>query len=179
MKKVFVIDSEPVPSAPMGRFLPRDIVVKLYPESNIQRLKYIFKYNTPQELPEGEAIELLKRFPSVSLVDDTGKETVVDDYERLPEFKLSGDEGRKDLALIMKRLLLKMPAPPAKSEVIIDIINGQIAIGKNPLTDEGMKAYEEDLRVEAEKRREKRSQELREHSLKILHGKEAEDVNVS
>ncbi len=176
MKKVLIIDSEPVLNAPMGRFLPREIVVKLYPESNIQRLKYIFKYNTAKEVPECEAIELLQRFPSMSLVEPEERK-----YERIEDFELTGEEKRKDLTLIVKRLLLKCPFPPPKNVDLIDMINGQLAIGNYPLSEEGMEAYEKDVEIAAKKRREEINIENRERNIEMGIGfqKEGEDVNIS
>ena len=176
MKKVFLIDSEPVLNAPMGRFLPREIVVKLYPESNIQRLKYIFKYKTPKELPECEAIELLQRFPSMSLVGAEERK-----YERDEEFELTGEEGRKELTSILKRLLVKFPFPSPKNEVLIDMINGQLAIGNYPLSEEGMEEYKKDMAIEAKKRREEINIENRERNIEKGVGfqKVEENVNVS
>ena len=151
MKNVYLIETHAIQNAPICRFLPRDIVVKLYPQSNIQRLKYIFKYKVPLELPELEAIELMTRIPSLILVDKDGRATQKEaDYERLVEYELTGTEKRVELVSILNHLLLA-PVYQSTNDAIIDQINGQLTIGKTPLTEAGFKEYENDKRIEHEK----------------------------
>ena len=177
MKNVYLIETHAIQNAPICRFLPRNIVVKLYPQSNIQRLKYIFKYKVPLELPELEAIELMTRIPSLILVDGEGRAAKVEeDYERLVEFELAGTEKRVELVSILNHLLLA-PVYQSTNDAIIAQINGQLKIGKTPLTEAGFKEYENDKRIEHEEEIEETRKQQSATALSKM--KEEADVNIS
>ena len=62
---MLLVDKHTTPTAPTSLFLTRAEFKKLYPHLLTGRKGYIFKYDKPLNIPDGEARLLLRKYPHV------------------------------------------------------------------------------------------------------------------
>ncbi len=62
---MLLVDKNTTPTAPTSLFLERAEYKKLYPHLLTGRKSYIFKYDKPLNIPDGEARLLLRKYPHV------------------------------------------------------------------------------------------------------------------
>lgn len=63
---MLLVDKNTTPAAPTSLFLTRAEFKELYPHLLTDRKSYIFKYDKPLNVPDGEGKLLLKKYPHVS-----------------------------------------------------------------------------------------------------------------
>jgi len=118
-----LIDQKTTPNMPTSYFLTRAEFKELYPHRLNSRISYIFKYDQPKDINDGEAKLLLKKYPHIIKWEEKLEIAQTNRHEELGKLKYNKlKKVGGDLGMTFKEI-------QGKKEVLIDnIVKKEIEI---------------------------------------------------